>query len=1318
MPSDQSRVARHEAGVAGAAYARSRLVPARAGAGVALRMRLTDRQRLVWIEDQMHPGVPVNNVLTLLRVHGALDPERFRVAFDAVVAVHPALRTRVELAGDEFVQCWLEEPSTLDVVDLRSGNNGGWHGWLDQWCRRTFALGGRLYDAALVRVADGEWTFCCNQHHSITDGLSCVNLHRALERAYGGGELVSDSSFLDHVAARQGDAGDEARRFWAQHLAAPEAIALYGRDTRHKCARTARVETTLDAELCDAVWARRDGRSPSLLFAAVANAWLARVSGAEITRLGVPLLNRTAGADHGLGLFMEVVPNVLGLRGGESFAAIADSVREEVERVRPWRECTVSSSLAGYEVLLNVHTPSLASFAGLPAHYELTTPLNLVGALQNDSPGDDWRGREALTIQVHHAEPERRLRLAFDCNRAVFPTDDDRRRALSHFTALLRAFVEQPERIAAAVPIVTADERRHLVRNTPPVPRGVCDDHVVGAFERRAAATPERVAVEHGARQITYGELAHRVRGLAGGLRQRGVGPDDLVCVLLPRGVDMVVAMLAVLRVGAAYVPLDPTHPEERIQMVLADAAPRLVLCTRATRPAGLDERLGVAIDALGADAAGADAGPTVGEIAYVIFTSGSTGRPKGVRVRHDGLRVFLAAMSAEPGCTAGDRVLAVTTISFDIAVLELLLPLVVGATIVLADAETAMDGVALAALIRDRRVTAMQATPATYRMLLQSGWPGDPGLRVLCGGEALTAELAAALRPRVGSLWNMYGPTETTVWSSVHRVEAVDGVVPIGHAIAGTRLYVLDAHRNLVPAGVAGELVIAGSGVAEGYHGRPDLTRERFLDDPVLPESGERAYCTGDLVRARAGEPETYDYLGRSDFQVKVRGFRIELGEIESVLEAMPGIRQAVVSTWVDASGERALVAYVVPDGEAPPAKAMLEHVRSRLPAYMVPAVWMPVARLPLTPNGKVDRKRLPAVAATAAAAVATEIVEPRDDAERLMLEIWREKLRVERFGVTDDFFDLGGHSMLVLQLVRAIANRFGRQIPLVQVFRNPTIASLVASMRAGADTGAHVIPLRDEGDGPLLYGICGIHLYQDVANELAGTFRTHGVYIPADEHVAAAPSDADRARALARDYWSTIAAHAAGRPFSLLGLCFGGMVAFEVAALASAEGADVRLLALADSPLWTHMRRAHWRRVRGALSRVVREGPKAVWRRFRARSAAAAPNATAANGNDRAPRDERVDVLRDLVWVFRPSTRYAGPTVLVRSRSEELYGTWREDPMLGWSSYLTGRLWRLAVDCGHLDVVKGEAARQLAALIRDVSTPRTGGTRVRTAP
>ena len=422
-----------------------------------------------------------------------------------------------------------------------------------------------------------------------------------------------------------------------------------------------------------------------------------------------------------------------------------------------------------------------------------------------------------------------------------------------------------------------------------------------------------------------------------------------------------------------------------------------------------------------------------------MIYTSGSTGKPKGVEIGHGSLVNFLESMQREPGMTERDRLLAVTTLSFDIAGLELYLPLVVGAEVAIAPRPAAGDGAALARLWKESGATMMQATPVTWRLLLESGWESAAGMKILCGGEALPRELANRLVAGGGEVWNLYGPTETTIWSTVERVEAGEGGVGIGKPVANTQVYVLDERREPVPVGVTGELYIGGEGLARGYLGRPELTRERFVANPF--REGERMYRTGDLARWRAGG--RLEYLGRADQQVKLRGHRIELGEIEACLEEMREVRQAVVVVRNNAAGLQRLVAYVVPEkGRALDPKAARQALQAQLPEYMIPSAFVSLDKLPLTPNNKIDRKALPEP--DGAGSVTAPYVPPRTEAEQIVAQIWQDLLQNPRVGIHDNFFDLGGHSLLIVQVQNRLRRRFGCEVSLVSLFQHPNVALL----------------------------------------------------------------------------------------------------------------------------------------------------------------------------------------------------------------------------------------------------------------------------------
>ncbi|MGZ7023382.1 MAG: amino acid adenylation domain-containing protein, partial [Ilumatobacteraceae bacterium] len=575
---------------------------------------------------------------------------------------------------------------------------------------------------------------------------------------------------------------------------------------------------------------------------------------------------------------------------------------------------------------------------------------------------------------------------------------------------------------------------------------------------------------------MSYAELVDRSQRLARVLVDAGVKPCDRVGVAVERSVSMVVSLLAVLQAGAAYVPLDPSFPSDRLEFMLHDADLGVVLVS-SDAITGLVEASGaVAIDVAGVRDAVAerDAGPLEIDasdahgagVAYVIYTSGSTGRPKGVEIEHASVVNFVRSMIDEPGFGPDDVLLAVTTLSFDISVLELFVPLAVGGTVVIASRDEAVDGRRLAALIESCGATVMQATPTTWSMLFESGWVGSPRLKVLCGGEAMPVQLGDALLHCCAEVWNMFGPTETTIWSTLQQLDVTDVTrvnVPIGRPIANTTCRVLDAAGGLAPIGVPGELYIGGAGVARGYLNRPELTAEKFVDDPFVP--GERLYRSGDLARWLPGG--SIECLGRLDQQVKVRGYRIELGEVESALRNHPGVADAVVIADRDSAGAR-LLAYVIPADPAEPVAEgdLRKALQQRLPDYMIPSRLVTVDSFPLTPNRKIDRKALPRP--DASTDVSSEYVAPRTDAEAIIAGIIATVLQLPRVGVHDNFFELGGHSLHATSVLSEIEREFGVRVPVRSFFVEPSVAATAATVAAGGSLSSGPVVAVDR-DGPI---------------------------------------------------------------------------------------------------------------------------------------------------------------------------------------------------------------------------------------------------------
>lgn len=774
-----------------------------------------------------------------------------------------------------------------------------------------------------------------------------------------------------------------------------------------------------------------------------------------------------------------------------------------------------------------------------------------------------------LQIELSYSNADIDVRFVF--NAELFETSTISRLA-DHFHVLLHSVVTEPNSRISAVELLTPAERHQILyewnKTDSDYPRNTCAHEL---FEQQATRTPHAPAVLFEGRNVTYRELNDRANQIGNHLLTLGVGPETLVGICVERSVDMIAGLLGILKAGGAYVPLDPEYPPNRLALMLQDSELK-VLATQERLQHNFSGFAGQVVCLDSKDLTEESRTPCSGHgqssnVAYVIYTSGSTGKPKGVAISHRALVNFLWCMQVTPGLTADDTLLAVTTTSFDIAGLELYLPLITGARVALASRETATDGYKLRDLIKKSGATVMQATPATWRLLLEAGWEGSPHLKILCGGEAFPQELAGHLLGRCSKLWNMYGPTETTIWSTIARIDSADSSISIGRPIANTFVYVLDAYGQPVPIGVPGELYIGGDGVARGYLHRPDLTAERFIANPFREMDPEaRMYRTGDLAYIRAnGDIEC---LGRIDNQVKVRGFRIELGEIEAAIRDFPGVRQNVVIAREDTPGDKKLVAYIVMDGqEAAASHELRRFLKAKMPEYMLPAQFVFLKHLPLTPNGKIDRRALPTPHVDDATSGKLCLV-PRNDVEGRLLKIWTSILRVRSISMQDSFFELGGHSLLVAKLIRRIEQTFSLQLSMASIFEASTIEqqSKLILNKSAPPLLSGVIPVQSRGSKPPLFcfGINSGPMYLPLARHLGDDQPLLCVDLTAaDAEQLAAPYQL-------QDVVSRLVTGVRERqpqgPYYLGGCCVGGLMAFEAARQLAAQGQKIALLALLE--------------------------------------------------------------------------------------------------------------------------------------------------------
>ncbi|MCH9647813.1 MAG: amino acid adenylation domain-containing protein, partial [Deltaproteobacteria bacterium] len=1070
-------------------------------------------------------GVYVGQTHCLLE--GPLEVEAFAAAWQQVTQRHDALRTA-------FLWHELEEPlqATHSTVEM-SLERGDWSDssaeeqkillaeLLAKDRRRGFDLDrAPLMRLTLIREGEASHRLVWSTHHAILDGWSKSLLLQEVLSAYEAlrlgreVELIAAHAYRDYLAWRWSRPAGAAESFWRQLLAGYGGGSEIGGESQRvgkepglaSADHQLRLTTEVTEQLIAA--ARQAQLTLNTLAQGAWSLLLSRYSGEDDVVFGSVVAGRPQllpGADSMVGLFINTLPMRINLAG---------SNREGSQKVKPLLRLLHEQQLGVLEhqdsSLVEVHgwsevPRSQPLFRGILAfeNFPVDQGVQGQGVQGEDTQGETGRLRATqvqaafstnypFTLTITPAR-ELHLQLNYDGRRTDATTAQ---RMLSQLSLYLERLSQGVDLELVSLLAPSPVERQQLLTewNDTLGDRSLSTEApaqtIHGLFQARAQLSPEAVALVSGDITWTYGELAERVSHLARRLRRHGAGPEVTIGVALERGPQLVVSLLAVLEAGAAYVPMDPSFPEDRLAFMLEDSGvlllvteksledrlpktsvERLLVDSREGEPAETPAELGLE----------SEAGPVGPDhLAYVIFTSGSTGRPKGVQISHGAVVNFLASMAGRPGLTAEDTLVSVTTVSFDIAGLELFLPLAVGARVVLASSDDAADGEALSELLEVHQATVLQATPATWRLLLEAGWEGRRELRILCGGEALPLPLAEQLQPMGEALWNLYGPTETTIWSAVEEIPPKPERIPLGRPIANTEIYLLGQDFRPVPPGNPGEVFIGGAGLSRGYLDRPGLTAERFVPDPFAPfgraESGSsdrvgggRLYRVGDL--ARFLPDGRLEYLGRTDFQVKVRGYRIELGEIEAALARQEAVAQCVVVATTpkgqnqpggSGGGEEArLVAYVVTtEADLDPASLQAElraGLRESLPDYMVPAIFVVLDELPLTPNGKVDRRALPAVDGDLAAGTYQP---PRTATEEVVAAIWGEVLKIDRVGLGETFFDLGGHSLLGTRLISRLRQAFEVEISLRDLFSEPTVEACGAKLDALRGQGLAVLP------------------------------------------------------------------------------------------------------------------------------------------------------------------------------------------------------------------------------------------------------------------
>lgn len=1043
---------------------------------------VTGTQHVSWLVSKLGRPDPATTVAVWLRIFGVTGIDAFQQAADAIVARHEVLRSVFDDSDGE-VTARVLQPAAVPITehDLRSVSAAERARRLETTAKDAAA---HYFDLAretpLVRLTvcwTGEDTaeVLVAADHVAIDGWSIgvfvEELSAGLAAVLAGGSAldavpappIQMSDVAAHEAARRAsERGAQAETFWRAALQGAEVPD----DVPGTWAPTGsqgggrpgdRIVRAIDPGLGAAIrrFAATTGSTAFAVYLAVTGSVVGRLTGATETVIGVPAARRDRAELAGvIGPLMDVAPMPVCLDDDPSLRTLAVRCGATLHQAIDHLDVS-AADLAGCYPGRRVGgslTPVMLSMqpTSVPVRVER-------GGVRIELMGEQSAGGTPsdLAVLVNRVVGGEQIQLEYATARF---SDVDATAFLDRLMAVLAAAVDAPDRPLSAFALITTAEQGDLMRAGAgaPQPDG-WPATAIDAVLAQAAERPESVAVQDVDGALTYAGLVDWSARVAAALIDRGAERGSVVGVCLPRDRMLPASLLAVSRAGAAYLPLEPDYPAERLAMLAADAGVEFVVARAGTLgAAGQIEGVSVLdLDTLAATASDTEL-PVVGpeDLAYVLFTSGSTGVPKGAEITHANIASMTAEIRVEPTCRPDDVVAGLAPLSFDASTFEVWASLASGARIAVVDRDAAVDGYALAGLLDRFGVTVLAATPTTLRMLVAAGWHGSPRVRVLSGGEALDRSLATKLLPIVDELWNAYGPTETTVYATYSRMLAPDDTVSIGHAVAGAQIYILDPDGRMVPRGVVGELWIGGPGVGRGYRNSPDLCAAVFVDDPFRP--GQRCYRTGDVVRWGAGD--RVEFVGRRDHQVKVRGYRIELGEIEAVLREQPAVADAVVVA-VDDDVDHSLVGYLTPS--TVDTAAVQAALRSRLPDYMVPRRWMLLAEFPTLQSGKTDRRSL-----LEPAAVQRDHVEPSTELECIIAAAWAGVLDREQVSANDDFFALGGHSLAATRVAGRLRAALGRPVSVRMLFDNPVLTDLAEALSADVVEATDVAPIARRAD------------------------------------------------------------------------------------------------------------------------------------------------------------------------------------------------------------------------------------------------------------
>ena len=1280
---------------------------------VGCKVPLSAEQRRIWLHTSQQPETPVYNEPITIVKYGPCSVELLKASLNEIVRRHEAWRTSFTAEGEALVHGSLqvelpfsdlsampEEEREAEALRLATED-----------AQRLFSLDcAPLFRARAVRMSPNEHRIYLTLHHIIFDGVSLSRvllpemstIYEAFEQ---GKELTLPAPLLQYGdyavwRTRQLESADASKhlQYWVRQLSGELPILRLPSDrprlsvSRHRGSMERfDISAKLLADLRNL--SRSQGVTLYTVLLTAFETLLFRYSGQEDLIIGSATdARRRPELEHLMGYFLDTVairtrPKAQ-TRFVEYLAETQDKVLEGIAAADVPFDRIVSEVNPKRDIS---HHPIFQAFFSMrPAMAAMPEGWSLAHL---DVTVDASKFDLYLELGEHGNEVEGRFLYSTD----LFDTVTIKRMT-QHLLTLLESVCDDPEAMLGSVPILTQSERalligedgwNHTSRDLPKAPVQVL-------IELQAERTPNAIAVKCGSDRFTYKRLSERSDELAKRLRNSGVTRGSVVGIALDRSFDLLAGMIGVLKCGAAYLPLDIVMPRERIAICLADAAPAAVLTQRSLlQHVTPSEFVNVLVDddvnLIVEETSWSDESQeqdTLDDTAYVIYTSGTTGAPKAVEISQRSLLNLLVSMQAEPGFAQKDVLLALTAVSFDIAALELFLPLVSGGTVVIATREEIQDPHLLIAAMKRSLCSVVQATPSTWRTLLRAGWKhagaADAGrqlqLRLLCGGEALTVELADELVATGAEVWNMYGPTETTIWSMIHPVspEPLGRTysIPVGHPIANTQAYILDAQQQLLPVGVRGELFLGGLGLAKGYRGKPQQTSERFLTVDAV--EGARLYRTGDLaLRRRDG---TIEVSGRTDNQVKIRGYRVELEAVEASVLLHPQVSAAAARAWPEPTGDMRLVVYIVPKGEKSPSLAEIRaFLSSHSPEYMIPSSIVLLEQMPLTTNGKADRSRLPPPAVTKDVNVQEVDSSPE---EKSLRAIWFSLLGVEQIGLDDDFFSLGGHSVLVAALQQKLNAETGHKVPMSELFHQPTMRQQLKMLESKGVQSRPLPPgvfvLQDGGEQEPTFWV---HYANDsLAKAMGRSQPFYSVVLTTEDLISlgAKPS----LETIAMFHLQKILATQPTGPYRLGGFCVGGVVAYEIARLLRRANYKVSTLVLVDTPnpspfkIKKVFRYCKWIVGTGGSRAISQWFHKRLDDRFKRETVKAPPT----------EMRKAQEVLEDAASRYRPG-RYEGDVLLIQA-SDRLH----MDLFPAWKDVIKDGLKTKYVDGHHDDLMKAQ--------------------------